>query len=231
MNLHQNLKIGFKDLGYGWFVLELPSSCPLSSWFNLNLRIQIWTSDVRSESWTNFRMLFVNQSKILTPVRQAAKIKEKSSVVMAWHKFESYNAGNQRTEQVLSLVVAASSVNVSKYLYTLYGITLKNVRFSVKNLIEEDITIFRSYFIYSKTNRVKEWNHDKEHAKRLFREFNFENVETFLAEWAIFSQNVKSGRYYDGGSIVMLSAYGRRLPFYGRGLRQRHGMSTRYLNY
>ena len=125
MNRHQNLKIGFKDLGYGWFVLELPSSCPLSSWFNLNLRIQIWTSDVRSESWTNLRMLFVNQSKILTPVRQAAKIKEKSSVVMAWHKFESYNAGNQRTEQVLSLVVAASSVNVSKYSNTTQGISFK----------------------------------------------------------------------------------------------------------
>lgn len=230
MNLHQNLKIGFKDLGYGWFVLELPSSCPLSSWFNLNLRIQIWTSDVRSESWTNFRMLFVNQSKILTPVRQAAKIKEKSSVVMAWHKFESYNAGNQRTEQVLSLVVAASSVNVSKYLSSLQGITFKNIRF-VRKLIEDDIIIFRSYFIYSKTNGAKEWNQNKEDAKRLFRELNFENVETFLAEQAIFSQHVKSGRYYDGGSVVMLPAYGRRMPFYGRRLRQRHGMSTRCLNY
>ena len=74
---------------------------------------------------------------------------------MAWHKFESYNAGNQRTEQVLSLVVAASSVNVSKYLSSLQGITFKNIRF-VRKLIEDDITIFRSYFIYSKTNGAKE---------------------------------------------------------------------------
>ena len=72
---------------------------------------------------------------------------------MAWHKFESYNAGNQRTEQVLSLVVAASSVNVSKYLSSLQGITFKNIRFK---LIEDDIIIFRSYFIYSKTNGAKE---------------------------------------------------------------------------
>ena len=173
-------------------------------------------------------MLCVNQLKILTRVRQAAKIKERSSVAMAWHKFESYNAGNQRTEQVLSLVVAASSVNVSKYLSSLQGITFKNIRFK---LIEDDIIIFRSYFIYSKTNGAKEWNQNKEDAKRLFREFNFEDVETFLAEQAIFSQDVESGRHYDEGSIVMLSAYGRRLPLYGRRLRQRHGMSTRYLNY